>query len=149
MADNCGNSTNLIRKRTMKKSELKNIIKECVKEVIFEEGVLSGIITEVVGGLQTTSVVQESRRPRLDQGSQTIIKDDDAQKQVMSAIAGDAYAEAKKKFANPALFEGTKPVSDGTNRGALAGSDPHDPGVDISNIPGFGKWGTVASNIRK
>ena len=43
----------------MKKSELKNIIKECVKEVIFEEGVLSGIITEVAQGLQGVTVVQE------------------------------------------------------------------------------------------
>ena len=31
----------------MKKSELKNIIKECVREVIFEEGMLSGIVSEV------------------------------------------------------------------------------------------------------
>ena len=39
----------------MKKSELKNIIKECVKEVIFEEGILSGIITEVAQGLSATA----------------------------------------------------------------------------------------------
>ena len=52
----------------MKKSELKNIIKECVKEVIFEEGVLSGIITEVAQGLQGSSLVQESKhQPRQPQ----------------------------------------------------------------------------------
>ena len=47
----------------MKKSELKNIIKECVKEVIFEEGVLSGIISEVATGLRgtTMTVVQETK----------------------------------------------------------------------------------------
>jgi len=132
----------------MKKSELKNIIKECVKEVIFEEGVLSGIITEVAQGLQSNPIVQENRA-RPTQNTQSVIKNKEAQKQVMTAIAGDAYAEAKKKFANPALFEGTKPVTEGTGKGALAGADPHDPGVDISNIPGFGKWGTVASNLRK
>ena len=32
----------------MKKSELKNIIKDCIKEVIFEEGVLSSVIMEVM-----------------------------------------------------------------------------------------------------
>jgi hypothetical protein len=35
----------------MKKSELKNIIKECVKEVLFEEGVLSNLVAEVAAGI--------------------------------------------------------------------------------------------------
>ena len=35
----------------MKKRELKNIIKECVREVMFEDGMLSGIISEVVQGV--------------------------------------------------------------------------------------------------
>ena len=35
----------------MKKSELKNIIKECVKEVLFEEGVLSNLVAEVAFGI--------------------------------------------------------------------------------------------------
>ena len=66
----------------MKKSELKNIIKECVKEVIFEEGVLSGIISEVAQGLQGVSLVQESvpaPQPQQRRVSET-------KKQVLSAI---------------------------------------------------------------
>ena len=35
----------------MKRSELKAIIKECVKETLFEEGVLSEIIAEVAYGI--------------------------------------------------------------------------------------------------
>ena len=35
----------------MKKSELKSIIKECVKEVLFEEGVLSNLVAEVAVGI--------------------------------------------------------------------------------------------------
>ena len=35
----------------MKKSELKDIIKECVKEVLFEEGVLSNLVAEVAFGI--------------------------------------------------------------------------------------------------
>ena len=35
----------------MKRSELKEMIKECVKEALFEEGVLSEIIAEVAFGL--------------------------------------------------------------------------------------------------
>ena len=32
---------------------LKPLIKECIKEVIFEEGILSTVITEVVKGTET------------------------------------------------------------------------------------------------
>ena len=56
----------------MKKSELKNIIKECVKEVIFEEGVLSGIITEVAQGLQGTPIIQASTLTKKAFGEPTI-----------------------------------------------------------------------------
>ena len=35
----------------MKKSELKNIIKECVKEILFEEGALSNLVAEVAFGI--------------------------------------------------------------------------------------------------
>ena len=35
----------------MKKSELKSIIKECVKEILFEEGILSNIVAEVAFGI--------------------------------------------------------------------------------------------------
>ena len=53
----------------MKKSELKNIIKECVREVIFEEGMLSGIVSEVVQGMGTASLVQERTSPHQQQES--------------------------------------------------------------------------------
>jgi hypothetical protein len=46
----------------MKKSELKNIIKECVREVIFEEGMLAGVVSEVVQGLGKP-MIQETARP--------------------------------------------------------------------------------------
>ena len=35
----------------MKKSELKSIIKECVKEILFEEGILSNLVAEVAFGI--------------------------------------------------------------------------------------------------
>jgi hypothetical protein len=129
----------------MKKSELKNIIKECVKEVIFEEGVLSGIITEVAQGLRplgnprsTTSapVVAEAREQQLRE----------SKREVMAAVGRDSFADVKKKFSNPALFEGTQPIpSDSTPANPLSGMQPGDAGVDISSIPGFGSWGTVAN----
>ena len=128
----------------MKKSELKNIIKECVKEVIFEEGVLSGIISEVAQGLQGVSLVQESAPAPQPQQRRV----SEAKKQVLSAIGSNGYDHIKNKFSNPELFEGTAPIP-GDSKGPLAGVAGSDPGVDISNIPGFGSWSTVASATRK
>ena len=152
MADNCGNSTNLIRKRAMKKSELKNIIKECVKEVIFEEGVLSGIIAEVAQGLQGMSVLQESS-PAAQQHhhKNTPQRMTETKKKVLSAIGHDGYADIKKKFSDPSLFEGTQPISDSMSRGALAGLSPNDSGIGLSTVPGLDNqhnWAAIAAGKR-
>ena len=125
----------------MKKSELKNIIKECVKEVIFEEGVLSGIITEVAHGLTASPAA----KPMNEQSHQTTRHMTESKKRVLDAIGGSAYEDVKKKFSNPQLFEGTKPIPD-SGKGPLGSVAPGDPGVDISNIPGLGNWAAVAAS---
>ena len=55
----------------MKKAELKRalkpLVKECIKEVLFEDGVLSGIIAEVVTGLGAGQVVMEQKTQQVDQ----------------------------------------------------------------------------------
>ena len=134
----------------MKKSELKNIIKECVKEVIFEEGVLSSIITEVAQGLQGASLVQENKIPqRQVQHNNMSEQISETKKQVLSAIGNSGYEEVKKKFSNPHLFEGTAPIPSGNGSGPLSGIGPGDPGVDISNIPGISSWASAALTKRK
>lgn len=54
----------------MNKNELKKIlkplIKECIKEVIFEEGSLSTIISEVVKGTSGSQRIVETERPKQD-----------------------------------------------------------------------------------
>mgnify|MGYP003629462750 CR=1 FL=1 len=130
----------------MKKSELKNIIKECVKEVIFEDGVLSGIITEVAQGLTSAPLVQESKTKTNSSNRNSV---SDSKKRVLSAIGDTGYDDLKKKFKNPGLFEGTSPIPEGNGSSALSGVAPGDAGVDISNIPGMGSWAAVASKQRK
>ena len=131
----------------MKKSELKNIIKECVKEVIFEEGVLASIITEVAQGLTTASLIQEVQGPRPSATSTRQVAE--TRKHVQDAVALNSYQEAKKHFSNPELFEGTKPLTESGGRGALSGMAADDAGVDISSIPGIGNWSNVAKATRK
>jgi hypothetical protein len=127
----------------MKKSELKNIIKECVKEVIFEEGVLSGIITEVAKGLQAPKLVQETAKTREARSHNS-----GPNREVLAAIAKDNYADVKNKFQNPELFEGTRPAPSGDGRGPLSGVDPNDSGVDLNNIPGMSSWASLAKGAR-
>jgi hypothetical protein len=135
----------------MKKSELKNIIKECVKEVIFEEGVLSGIITEVVQGIQGGSIIRENAMTKKAFGEPTTQSAhlQETKKQVLSAIAKDSYDDIKKKFSNPSLFEGTQPAPASDGSGPLAGVASNDPGVDISNIPGLSSWSHMAKGNSK
>ena len=49
----------------MNKAELKKIlkplIKECIRESLFEEGVLSGIVTEVAKGMSSVNMVTEAQ----------------------------------------------------------------------------------------
>ena len=129
----------------MKKSELKNIIKECVKEVIFEEGVLSGIITEVTQGLQGVTVVQERQGNPIQNSNERRSQLAETKKQVLNAIGGDAYADIKKQFKDPGIFEGTRPIAESNGKGPLAGVHPNDPGVDLSSIPGMNNWAAIAS----
>jgi len=118
----------------MNKNELKKIlkplIKECIKEVIFEEdGALSHIIKEVAVGLSGKQQLTETkvRPPRPKKNNQMKQK----KKQLLDAIGKDAYNGVN-------LFEGTTPTTapttEGTNRGPLSDVAPSDPGVDISNI---------------
>lgn len=139
----------------MKKNELKTIlkplIKECIKEVIFEDGTLSGIISEVAKGLQSTS-------------SQSIVRETAvAQQPIQSSQPSQAVIEARRSLEETkrqlqestglkGIFENTTPLNSGGSPspsgksggkgGALRDMDPNDPGVDITglmNIAG-GAW---------
>ena len=134
----------------MKKSELKLLIKECIKEVIFEDGVLSGIITEVASGMNTVNAraTSQANAPLMEevakQSAQASDLLDAHRKEVMDAVASNNYEDLKKKFSNPEFFAGTQPLQEGKGQSALSNVQPGDAGLDISSIPGFGHWGSVA-----
>ena len=138
----------------MKKAELKKIlkplIKECIKEVIFEDGTLSTIISEVLKGTSTQQVVHETKAPeRLETNQEAqqrrsqLLKEQ--KKKMLDSIGKDAYNGVN-------LFEGTTPMSaprDETSpqgSGALDGMSPGDPGVDISAFGALGVWKKLAGN---
>jgi hypothetical protein len=122
----------------MNKKELKQIlkplIKECIKEVIFEDGTLSTIISEVVQGIgqpivETKQRFPKKQQPQYETDEQAKVRLNEQRKKMMDAIGGDVYNGVN-------LFEGTTPApaQNQQGQGALSGVDPKDPGVDISSI---------------
>jgi hypothetical protein len=133
----------------MKKNELKDIlkplIKECIKEVIFEEGTLSGIITEVAQGLNNVQV--RSPQPIVEK---KVIKSNQPSEAVLEARK--SLQETKKNLQNSTglkgIFEGTTPMRQSSGKsqhGALRDMDPNDPGVDIRGIMKIagGAWNQI------
>jgi hypothetical protein len=119
---------------------LKPIVKECIKEVLFEEGVLSTIVSEIATGLGAGQVVlQETRNIRAqEEDLRSAAREEEAimakiretKKSLMDSINKDAYGGID-------LFEGTSPTprANGTSgHSPLSGHDPRDPGVDISGL---------------
>ena len=45
-------------KSSMNKTELKKIIKECVKEVIFEGGIVSDLVSEIAAGFVKANLLE-------------------------------------------------------------------------------------------
>jgi len=122
----------------MKKNELKNmlkpLIKECIKEVIFEEGALSTIISEVMKGTSGSQQIVETRtqQPKQDFARQERKMQEAKQRKrkLLDSIGKDAFNGVN-------LFEGTTPTSAPSStqgQGPLDGVAPNDPGVDISGI---------------
>ena len=125
----------------MNKNELKKVlkplIKECIKEVMFEDGTLSSIIAEVMKGTQQVPAqpIVEQRQyqasePRLETAQEAKQRLATKRKALMDSIGQGAYNGVN-------LFEGTTPApaqSPSQGQGALDGIAPNDPGVDISKL---------------
>ena len=123
----------------MNKNDLKKIIKplvkECIHEVLLEEGLLSNIVSEVVKGVGPQPIVEaqhsSAKRKKIVKKSNTAIQEH--RRKMMDAVNRDAYNGVD-------LFEGTEPLRSAPTGEKKAGNvdlgDPRDPGVDISSILG-------------
>ncbi len=135
----------------MKKADLKKLIKplvkECIHEVLIEEGVLSNVVSEVAKGMQTNIVVENTKQVKKQENrlfnedlqmkrsrEEGRLKLQEHRKKLLEAVSTDAYNGVD-------LFEGTEPMSsyESTDQGAGASVDlgnPSDSGVDISSLLG-------------
>jgi len=130
----------------MKKSDLKQLIKplvkECIHEVLIEEGILANVVSEVAKGLQQ-NVIVETKQKQPDalfnenlrmqrKATDSRVKLQEHRKKLLDAVGQDAYNGVD-------LFEGTEaipaPASESSTPSVL-GDNPGDAGVDISSIIG-------------
>lgn len=124
----------------MKKSELKSIIKpiveECVRDVLFKEGVLSSIVSEVMIGVAGQQTITENKQevPTRSVSSRDVSRKKELmrnKKKLMDEIGREAFGGVD-------LFEGTTPAPAprGASRAgnALRDMDPNDPGVNIDGL---------------
>ena len=126
----------------MKKSELKSIIKECVKEILFDEGVLSNLVAEVAMGITKaqTLMVETKQTPAPQLRTQNDIEEENEtrRQRLLETKRKMLDAMGNTKMSN--VFEGTVPLkSAGTPsstvaQGPMAGRDANDAGIDISGL---------------
>lgn len=132
----------------MKKSELKKVLKpiiaECVRESLYEEGLLKNIVSQVVEGYSAgtapiveTKTVSAPSTSEINESQQMKAKLDNTKKQMLNAIGKSSYGGVN-------VFEGTTPMrSEEPSAGnVMEGIAPSDPGVDISQILN-NNWGKL------
>ena len=128
----------------MKKNDLKQLIKplvkECIHEVLLEEGLLSNVVTEVVKGMQGNLVVETKSQPPkalFNENLEMKRKSNDSREKIDNYRKGLLDAIGKDSFNGVNLFEGTRPMKYAqAQQGEADLGDPHDSGLDISSILG-------------
>ena len=129
-------------KRSEFKKKIKPIIEECIKELIFEEGALSTIISEV-RKTSAGNVIKEEKNYATNEKAfiarnKKLQKAEENRKKILNSAA--------ESLGGVNVFEGTKPLTEsqaGKTSGAshaISNVDPEDAGIDISNIPGVNVW---------
>ena len=127
------------------KKLIKPVVKECIKEVLIEEGLLTEVVAQVASGMSRQPIVENKPKKRNDklfnEDLQMKRKSREANKKLqehrrklLDSIGGDAYNGVD-------LFEGTEPMRQSGTPGqahspSVLGDDPNDAGVDISSIMG-------------
>tara|TARA_R110000824_G_scaffold32672_2_gene105304 strand:+ start:13272 stop:13700 length:429 start_codon:yes stop_codon:yes gene_type:complete len=130
----------------MKKSDLKELIKplvkECIHEVLVEEGHLASIVSEVAKGMQGNLVVESTRTPKktprrnedIDmkkKAQESNRKLKEHRQKLMDSVGADAYNGVN-------LFEGTDPMTSydvgEKPKGTVDLGPPGDAGVDIGSL---------------
>jgi len=133
----------------MNKSQLKKLlkplVKECIQEVLIEDGLLTEVVSQVTAGLTKQPIVENTPKKKNDK-----LFNEDLQMKRKSKEANKKLLEHRKKLLDSIgngayngvdLFEGTEPLRESGTAGSshrpnVLGDDPSDAGVDISSLVG-------------
>ena len=126
------------------KKILKPLIKQTIKEVLFEEGVLSKVVSEVAKGLNTPILEQQHKSPRASASTTaTAIKEQKKAEQLYEKQRQERIRRLNESTGMSAdIFNGTKEIPQENSYSPLTDSSSTDKGVDISAIEELaaGKW---------
>ena len=122
----------------MKKSELKDLIKECVREVVFETGVIKSIVTEVAQGLGTVTLNEGQRVDSKRHTKQTDVRQA-VREQISKSLGAKEQNLNNSELSKNPYFAGTQPLNE----------EVKTPGVDITSLPGIQNWGKIANVSKK
>jgi hypothetical protein len=127
------------------KKLIKPVVKECIQEVLIEEGLLTEVVSQVAAGMKQQPIVENKQKKKdnnlfnedlqMKRKTQEVNqKLQEHRKKLLDSIGQDAYNGVD-------LFEGTEPMKQGPAAGTahrpnVLGDDPSDAGVDISSIMG-------------
>jgi len=131
--------------KTQLKKLIKPVVKECIQEVLIEEGLLTEVVSQVTAGLAKQPIVENRPKKRNDK-----LFNEDLQMKRKSREANKKLQEHRRKLLDSIgtdayngvdLFEGTEPLRNTGTPGeshtpSVLGDNPNDAGVDISSIMG-------------
>ena len=123
---------------------MKPLVKECIKESLLEEGLLSNVVSEVAKGMQGNVIVEAKQKQSNDlfnedlhtkrKSEETKIKMREHRERLMSSINAGAYNGVD-------LFAGTQPLNERRSSSMsphgskpLDGIAPNDPGVNLGAL---------------
>ena len=125
------------------KKLIKPVVKECIQEVLIEEGLLTEVVSQVAAGMSKQPIVENKK-------SKDNLFNEDLQMKRKTREVNQKLQEHRKKLLDSIgqdayngvdLFEGTEPMKQGpapgtVHRPSVLGDDPSDAGVDISSLMG-------------
>ena len=127
------------------KALIKPVVKECIQEVLIEEGLLTEVVSQVAAGMNQQPIVENKQKKKdnnlfnedlqMKRKTQEVNqKLQEHRKKLLDSIGKDAYNGVD-------LFEGTEPMKQAgtpgeSHRPNVLGDDPNDSGVDISSLMG-------------
>jgi len=145
----------------MKRAEFKKLFKECIKEAIIEEGVLSTIISEVVKGLNVGQIVEAksavSEQVQKEQVDHELQKEQakrlhklrETKQKMLEAIGDNSYNGVDLFEGTTAMTRGGDPSAVASPSSPLAGVEAGDSGVDISSIVSAGAMSKIWQQMNK